>query len=271
MHRLQGARRFIMAHRLDRGVGEADQEKRAVMDGWVSVIIPVFNAERFVAQALASVAAQTYPHREVIVVDGGSTDQTEAIVRAHAAEPAAVRWVPQTGTGLAAAWNSGLAAATGEWVAFLDSDDLWLPDKLAQQVAYLRAHPEAQFVIGQVRFFLEPGCPPPTTMKPEIFEADHLARMPGALLARRTLFETAGNFDPSFGISTDIEWFARVMALGVPNGAVPGVVIRKRVHETNLSSVGGPDHLTRHFPRLLKRALDARRRRAAGPAGEKAA
>lgn len=235
------------------------------MDGWVSVIVPVFNAERFVAQALASVAAQTYAPVEVLVVDGGSTDGTEALVQAHAhaVQPNPVRWVRQAGTGLAAAWNSGLAAATGEWVAFLDSDDLWLPDKLAQQVAYLHAHPAVQFVIGQVRFFLEPGCPPPLTMKPEVFSGDYLARMPGALLARRALFAAVGDFDPSFGISTDIEWFARVMALGVPNGAVPGVVIRKRVHETNLSSVGGPEHLTKHFPRLLKRALDERRRRAA--------
>lgn len=238
------------------------------MDGWVSVIVPVFNAERFVAQALATVAAQTYGPIELLVVDGGSTDGTEALVQAatpaHTAQHGPVRWLRQTGTGLAAAWNSGLAAATGEWVAFLDSDDLWSPDKLTQQVAYLRAHPQAQFVIGQVMFFLEPGCPPPTTMKPEVFERDHLARMPGALLARRALFAEVGDFDPAFGISTDIEWFARVMAQGVPNGAVPEVVIRKRVHEANLSSVGGPVRLTQHFPRLLKRALDLRRQRASG-------
>ncbi len=241
------------------------------MDGWVSVIIPVFNAERFVAQALASVAAQSQGPIELIVVDGGSTDRTEALVQAqapaHTAAHGPVRWVRQTGTGLAAAWNSGLAAATGEWVAFLDSDDLWRPDKLTQQVVYLRHHPEAQFVIGQVKFFLEPGCPPPLTMRAEIFEGDYLARMPGALLARRTLFEAVGAFDPSYDISTDIEWFARVMALGVPNGAVPQVVICKRVHEANLSSVGGPEQLTQHFPRLLKRALDERRRRAAEAAG----
>lgn len=238
------------------------------MDGWVSVIVPVLNAERFGAQALASVAAQTYGPIELIVVDGGSTDQTEALVQAatpaHTAQHGPVRWLRQSGDGLAAAWNSGLAAATGEWVAFLDSDDVWLPGKLTQQTSYLRAHPEAQFVIGQVQFFLEPGCPPPPTMKPEIFERDHLARMPGALLARRALFAEVGAFDPAYGVSTDIEWFARVMAQSVPSGAVPEVVIRKRVHETNLSGMGGPAGLTQHFPRLLKRALDARRQRAAG-------
>ncbi len=241
------------------------------MDGLVSVIMPVRNADRFVAQALASVAAQTYSPVELLVIDGASTDGTEALVQAHAARHGPLRWLPQSGTGLAAAWNSGLAVATGEWVAFLDSDDLWLPDKLERQVAYLRVQPEAAFVIGQVEFFLEPGSPPPLTMKPEIFAGDYLARMPGALLARRTLFAEVGDFDPSFGISTDIEWFARVMALGVPSGAVPGVVIRKRVHAANLSSVGGPDHLTRHLPRLLKRALDERRRRAGGPASAEAA
>ena len=96
----------------------------AIGNGLVSVIMPVFNAERFVAQALASVAAQTYSPVELLVVDGGSTDGTEALVQAYAAAHGPVRWLRQTGSGLAAAWNSGLAAATGEWVAFLDSDDL---------------------------------------------------------------------------------------------------------------------------------------------------
>ena len=236
------------------------------MAGLVSVIIPVYNAERFLAQALDSVAAQDYRPLEVLLIDGGSTDGTaalgEAFARAHA--DVTVRPLPQAGSGLAAAWNTGLAAATGEFVAFLDSDDLWLPDKLSAQVAFLRAQPEAQYVIGQVRFFLEPGCPPPATMKPEIFTDDHLARMPGALLARRALFAQIGDFDVSYGISTDIEWFARLAALAVPGGAVPGLVIRKRVHETNLSSVGGPVGLTQHFPRLLKQALDLRRQRAQG-------
>jgi glycosyltransferase involved in cell wall biosynthesis len=224
--------------------------------------MPVFNAARFVAQALASVRAQTYPAIELLVIDGGSTDATAAIVQAFAAEQPehpTLRWLPQESEGLAAAWNTGLAAATGEFVAFLDSDDLWLPDKLTRQVAYLREHTDAAFVIGQVAFFIEPGTPWPLTMKREIFEGDYLARMPGALLARRPLFDEVGVYDPSYGISTDIEWFARVMALGVPSGAVPGVVIRKRVHETNLSSVGGPERLTKHLPRLLKAALDQRR------------
>jgi glycosyltransferase involved in cell wall biosynthesis len=231
--------------------------------GQVSVIMPVYNAARFLAQALASVAAQTYAPVELLLIDGGSTDATEAIAQAHAAQHGPLRWLPQTGVGLAAAWNTGLAAAAGEFVAFLDSDDVWLPNKLDRQVAYLRAHPEAAFVIGQVEYFLEPGSPPPLTMKPEIFHGDYLARMPGALLARRSLFDAVGVYDPSYGISTDIEWFARVMALGVPSGTVPGVVIRKRVHADNLSSVGGPERITHHLPRLLKAALDQRRRREA--------
>ncbi|MCC7361701.1 MAG: glycosyltransferase [Anaerolineales bacterium] len=235
------------------------------MDGLVSLIIAVLNAERFVVQALTSAAAQDYRPLEVLVIDGGSADGTAALVQAFAQRQGGdliVRPLPQAGTGLAAAWNTGLAAATGEFVTFLDSDDVWLPGKLSAQVAYLRANPEAQYVLGQVRFFLEPGCSRPATMRPEIFTSDHLARMPGALLARRGLFAQIGEFDPGYGITTDMEWFARAAALGVPGGAVPDTVIRKRVHEANLAAVAGPERIMQHLPRLLKEALELRRKRA---------
>jgi glycosyltransferase involved in cell wall biosynthesis len=105
----------------------------------VSCIVPVFNGERYLAEALDSVLGQTYRALEVIVVDDGSTDGTPAVVRTFGAR---VRCVTQPNAGLAAARNRGLAAATAELVAFLDADDLWLPEKIACQMERFRAHPE---------------------------------------------------------------------------------------------------------------------------------
>jgi glycosyltransferase involved in cell wall biosynthesis len=223
----------------------------------VSVIMPVLNAERFLRAALDSVLAQTYRRLEIILVDGGSTDGTEAIGRAY---PAA-RWLTQAGSGLAGAWNSGLQAALGQFIAFQDSDDLWVPEKLDRQVAYLAAHPEAEYVLGHVQLFVEPGSPPPPGMLPEVFGGARRGRMPGTLLARRELFDRVGGFDPRFGMTTDIDWFARLDALGVVGGLLTEVVLLKRFHAENVSVSSGASEYARHLPRLLKRALDLRRGR----------
>src|SRR5271168_2771000 len=102
----------------------------------VSVVVPVFAGERFVGDALDSVAVQTYPHVETIVVDDGSPDRSVEV----ASSRSGVRVLRERHRGVAAARNAGLAAARGELVAFLDQDDLWRPSKLALQVALLSEH-----------------------------------------------------------------------------------------------------------------------------------
>ena len=107
----------------------------------VSVIIPTFNRAPCVGEAIASVLAQTYPHLELIVVDDGSSDHTSTVVSAFSQR---LVYMQQAHGGVSAARNRGVAASHGELVAFLDSDDLWLPGKVAAQIALLQAHPEVQ-------------------------------------------------------------------------------------------------------------------------------
>jgi glycosyltransferase involved in cell wall biosynthesis len=110
----------------------------------ISVVIPTYNSAHFLREAIASVHAQEWPALEIIVVDDGSTDETETVVKAlsHSAE---VRLLRQENAGAASARNMGIAAATGDWVAFLDVDDLWLPGKLAAQFAELEKRANATF------------------------------------------------------------------------------------------------------------------------------
>lgn len=198
----------------------------------VSAVLIVRNGERFLGQALDSVRAQTYRPLEIIVVDGGSTDGTVALAGARSD----VRVVTQRGAGIAQAYNTGIHAARGEYLAFLSHDDLWVPEKLALQVDFLRSHPQVQYTVGMLRYFLEPGCEPPRGMKRELLQGIHVGRVMETLVARRTLFEEVGGFDPALRIANDVDWFARVQDLGVPGTVLGQLLLHKRVHDANTSS-----------------------------------
>ncbi len=242
--------------------GAAPSADSPVGQPLVSIILPVLNAERFLAQALASVHAQSYPHYELLIVDGGSTDGTAALAQ----RAARARFMPQIGAGLASAWNTGLRAAHGPYVTFIEADDLWRSDKLARQVGHLERHPDVQYVIARVQLFLEPGCPPPAGLNPAVFEDSHVGRMPGTLMARRSLFEAIGMFEDRWRVTPDIDWFARLTAERVPGDVLSEVLLRRRIHESNLTQVAGPDLIKSELLHLIKQNMD-RRRRGASPAG----
>lgn len=197
----------------------------------VSVIIAVKNGEPRLAEAIESVLAQTYEPYEIIVVDGQSTDNTGKIARAYKQ----VRYVCQTGQGIADAYNVGIDAAQGEFVAFLSHDDLWTPNKLSVQVDYLLLHPEIQYTIARVKFFLEQGHLIPPGFRPELFEGDHVAHIMETLVVRKSLFDSLGKFNPDFTVAEDVDWFARANDRNVPMAIIPKVLLHKRIHDTNLS------------------------------------
>jgi glycosyltransferase involved in cell wall biosynthesis len=201
------------------------------LDSLVTVVIAVRNGERYLAEALDSVLAQSYSHYEILVVDGGSSDRSVAIASAYPR----VEVVPQGGHGLADAWNLGITRSRGDLVAFLDSDDRWRPHKLRRQVDRLAADPSLQLVDAHMRFFLEPGCAVPKGFRPELIGAEPVGHAPGTILARRSLFETIGGFVASLEIASDIDWFARVKDAHVALAVVPEVLLDKRVHGANLS------------------------------------
>jgi glycosyltransferase involved in cell wall biosynthesis len=222
----------------------------------VSLVMATRDAARFLRDALDSVRAQTRPPDEIIVVDGQSTDDSVAIARSYGA-----RVIVESGSGFASAWNDGIQTASGDFIALLDSDDRWRPRKLEWQLAALDQHEAADGAIGYVVFFMAPEQPRPPGFKLALLDGQHIAHMPGALLARRRLFDMVGLFDPAWAIASDIDWFAKIKDHGCEIAVVPEVVIEKRVHDRNLSYVTAKTPVVnREILKLLHESIKRQRR-----------
>jgi glycosyltransferase involved in cell wall biosynthesis len=222
---------------------------------FVSIIIAVKNGERFLRSAIQSVRDTEYEQREIIVVDGKSGDNTRLIARSFPE----VRLIEQEGKGLSDAWNVGLGTATGELIAFLDSDDVWAANKLHMQVAFMEEHPEIQYTIGRVKFFLEPGFSAPVGFKRHLLENDHVGRIPGTLLARKNLFDSIGGFDRALVLAGDVDWFARAKDSQASMAVLDEVFLYKRVHDHNLSSNARLN--SQELLEIFKKSVDRQRRK----------
>ena len=197
----------------------------------VTVIIPVFNGERYLAAALDSVFAQHYRPLEVIVVDDGSTDGTAQIARRYAE----VHYRYQDNQGHGAARNHGISVSRGGLIAFLDADDLWLPTKLSAQVAYLQQHPEVGCVIARMQVILDASTSWPASLNYEHYASNPVCYLPSALVTRRRILDKIGLFETHLRHASDSEWFLRVHDSGIGIGVVPAVLLQRRIHATNLS------------------------------------
>lgn len=198
----------------------------------VSVIIPVHNGERYLAEAIQSVLAQTLPPDEIIVVDDGSTDASAAVAQSFGA-PARV--LIQANLGPAAARNLGVARACGDLLAFLDADDLWLPDKLARQMGALETDPACEAVFGRVENFISPELDA-TQRQILVQSANQVGTHHiGALLIYRQAFRRVGDFEPRRRHGEFIEWWARALRLGLRYTILPELVLRRRLHANNLT------------------------------------
>ncbi|MCB0115390.1 MAG: glycosyltransferase family 2 protein [Caldilineaceae bacterium] len=202
----------------------------------VSVVIPVFNGARFLDQALDSVQQQDYAPVEILVIDDGSTDDTASI----AAHRPNVRYLRQSNQGNASAKNLGISNATYPLVAFLDVDDLWMPHKLATQVAHLEARPELGFVLCHAAPILEDSLPWPEHLNQAHWQSNPALYAPSALLAHRHLFDQVGLFDTDYWRANDSDWFLRAATSKVPMTVVDDVLVYKRIHPQNLTHDAAP-------------------------------
>jgi glycosyltransferase involved in cell wall biosynthesis len=201
----------------------------------VSVVIPAFNAEHYLAEAIDSVLAQTGAPLECIVVDDGSNDGTRRIAEAYGGK---VRCLSRPNQGVSAARNAGIEAARGELIAFLDADDVWVPDKLERQTRLFCEVPGLVFSYGGIELVdarLAPlGSPIPAVPPPEAVHRTLMLRPGGFGLAitgliRREVLEALGGFDPRLSTSADGDLALRLVNAG-EGRAIEDVMARYRHH-----------------------------------------
>jgi glycosyltransferase involved in cell wall biosynthesis len=219
----------------------------------VSVIIPVYNGERFLAEAIDSVAAQTYRPIEIILVDDGSTDGSQAIAKSYPG----VHYIHQENQGLAAALNHGVKLAGGDFLAFLDADDVWVGEKLSAQVATMKQHPNLDIVFGHMQRLYNPE--PGSQAEREVTPEDE--SLPGyfkaTALIRKESFWRVGLFDTSLKLGDFIDWYSRAKEEGLEEMMLPQVMLIRRIHAGNLS-LREKDNRSDYI-RIMKAALDRRR------------
>jgi glycosyltransferase involved in cell wall biosynthesis len=194
------------------------------------VIVCVRNGRRFLERALRSIERQDVAPDDHVLVDGASTDGTLEIARRFA------QWriVPQTGRGIADAYNCGVAAATGDLIAFLSHDDEWTEGSVRVRRDYLLSHPELDFVSARAMSRLEQGHQPPLGFRLELLEREHAGAME-TLMAWRRAFDKVGPFDSRYSTGEDMDWLARARDLGLKAAVVPHLSVIKYVHDANIS------------------------------------
>lgn len=225
-------------------------------DPAVSIIVPAYNAERTIGPMIDSVLAQTFADWELIIIDDGSTDGTAAVVHGYA-DPR-LRYHFQDNAERSAARNNGLARARGAFITFLDSDDLFLPGKLALQVAALTADPALGLVAGGNRYIDDAGAvlsfSHPWELTPRLDLDAFLAGCPIWLphtLVRRDWVDRVGGFDSAVEPTEDYDWLLRLAHLGCPMAWTPQLVWAYRLHAHN--SIRNADKVNRgHFAVMAK-------------------
>jgi glycosyltransferase involved in cell wall biosynthesis len=215
----------------------------------VSAVIPVYNGEPFLAEAIDSALAQSRPPHEVIVVDDGSTDASGKVAAAYGG---VVRVHRQPNRGIGAARNAGIELTRGGCLAFLDADDRWEADKLERQVAALEADPALEMVFGHIAQF-RAGADGAT----EAVSAPRPGPLAVTMLVRREALLRVGPFPEDVVVSEFLIWLARARRLGLRETMLPEVVAGRRLHDANNGLVNRRG--IEEYPRVFKDLLDARR------------
>jgi glycosyltransferase involved in cell wall biosynthesis len=214
------------------------------MKSFVSVIIPVYNCEKYLAAAIDSVLAQNYQPLEILIVDDGSTDNSAHIAQQYLPF---IQYHYQSNQGTAAARNYGIKLATGDLFAFLDADDLWLPNKLNQQILALTNNPQIEAVFTH-------ACESKNPTQIDINTAIP-GYLPSTMLIDRVAMNRIGEFSSDWQVAEWGHWYMRAQSANLATLMLPNLLAIRRIHAENKSTIYKALGMTEYI-RLLKANLD---------------
>jgi glycosyltransferase involved in cell wall biosynthesis len=222
----------------------------------ISVIIPVYNYERYLGEAIESVLGQTYQDLEVIVVDDGSTDRSGEVAKSFAGR--GVRYCQEVHAGIGPARNKGVELAQGEFIAFLDADDRWPLEKIERQLRAFENDPALEMVFGQA-LQLQNGPAWEAGVRDKNLTVDGMVpgMVPGTMLIKRDAFDRVGKFQGGLKVGEFIDWYARAVELKVRSLVLPELLLWRRIHDSN-QGVRERQSVT-DYARVLKAKLDRKR------------
>lgn len=212
----------------------------------ISVIMPAYNAEKYIAESIDTVVNQTYQNWELIVINDGSADNTEAIAHRYALTDKRIKLINQENKKLSAARNTGIAAARGEWVAFLDADDLWVADKLEKQVNIINTTPNAGLIFSDGYIFNDGdmntdfpygaavGQYSGTEMYKLLYQGNYVPIL--SVLVKKTHLDKAGTQDEQFVACQDWDLWLRMAVSNVLFYGMPDRLFYYRRHSLNMSN-----------------------------------
>lgn len=227
----------------------------------ISAITPVFNGERYLAEAVGSIRAQTLQPSEIIVVNDGSTDRSSGI----AGSIPGVRCLDIAHAGVGAARNHGVRAATGAYLTFLDADDVWLPRAMEVLLAPLLADPRLDAVFGGVEHFVSDDCSEEVRRKYFVQQQNSAGKLSGAMLIRAGSFHRAGMFDENRSVDF-VGWYLRAQEANLRMTTIEEVVLRRRIHGEN-ASIRRQSEVRQDYLSLLRDSLARRRAAVGSPSG----
>ncbi len=222
----------------------------------ISIIIPVFNTERYIEAAIQSIYDQKYTPMEIIVVDDGSTDNSGDIVRNY---PDIIIHKFRNNKGAAAARNKGIRMATGTLLAFLDADDIWAHNKLSLQCHAIKSNPKLDMIFGMTEQFISPELetdPNNRRLREELKEMP--GYLMGSMLIKKESFLHVGFLNENLQLAEFIDWFERAREMGLKHKMLSDIVLQRRIHSTN-QGITKRNH-QKDYIKVLKAALERRRR-----------
>ena len=221
----------------------------------ISVIIPVYNGEKYLTKSIESVIDQAIDNMEIIVVDDASTDSSINVAAGFGPVVSIHKQTINKGAG--SARNLGVEKSNGVFLSFLDADDLWTEGKLKNQLLYLDNNPEVDMVFGNAEQFISPELSEENqkSLRNELTKIPGFAA--GTMLIRKETFLKVGWFDERLELGEYIDWFCRAKDMGLKYHMLNDIVLKRRIHTTNMG-ISKRRHLT-DYTAILRAALARKR------------